>query len=65
MGASTIASGGPGRRRRLEVLLERHRLEIQIFEFDDVRYVRITCQAYNEPDDYDRLAHALLTESRA
>jgi len=45
-------------------LFERHRIEVPIFTWPraPVRHVRVSAQAYNEPDEYERLAGALRAE---
>jgi isopenicillin-N epimerase len=41
-------------------LLERDRIELPILDFCGARYLRISCHVYNEADEYDRLAQAVL-----
>lgn len=44
-------------------LLERHGVEIPVWELDAVRYTRISCHVYNRESDYERLADALVAEA--
>ncbi len=46
-------------------LLERERIELPILDFVGVRYLRISCHVYNEPDEYERLAQAVLRMASA
>lgn len=52
--------GGPTAEQVQATLLERARVELPILDFAGVRYLRISCHVYNEHDEYERLAAALL-----
>jgi isopenicillin-N epimerase len=41
-------------------LWDEHRIELPVLAHNDRLWVRISCQAYNELADYDRLAQAVL-----
>src|SRR5207245_11653412 len=49
-----------------DVLLERYRIEVPIVPWPapPKRLVRVSCQAYNARDDYERLATALREPTR-
>lgn len=51
---------GPTAEATQAALLERAQIEVPIFDFAGVRYVRISAHVYNEANDYERLADALL-----
>jgi len=53
-------AGGPTAEATQAALLERAQIEVPIFDFAGVRYVRVSCHVYNEADEYERLADALL-----
>lgn len=41
-------------------LLEREKIELPILDFGGVRYLRVSCHVYNEAEEYERLAEAVL-----
>ena len=41
-------------------LIDRHGVEIPVWALDDALWVRLSAQIYNEPEDYRRLARAVL-----
>jgi len=41
------------------LLFERHRIEVPTFEFNDRWWIRISAQAYNSPEQYERLADTI------
>lgn len=50
----------PGEARPLrEALAARHRVEVPVIEFDQRRFLRISCHLYNSVDDLESLAIAL------
>ncbi len=56
------AAFGSGRERAAalnRLLFERHRIEVPVIPFRRRLLLRISAQAYNEPQDYERLASAL------
>ena len=40
-------------------LYDQHRIEVPIIEFTDQWWVRVSCQVYNEPEQYERLGEAV------
>tara|TARA_B100000575_G_scaffold171880_1_gene137681 strand:+ start:1846 stop:2898 length:1053 start_codon:yes stop_codon:yes gene_type:complete len=50
-----------------EVLLKKYKIQIPVYGWPEhnARYIRISCQLYNNIDQYDRLADALNFELRA
>ncbi len=47
------------------LLFARHRIEVPVMPFRRRLLLRISAQAYNEPEDYERLARALRRLGRA
>ncbi len=47
------------------LLFERHRIEVPVLEFNDRWWIRISAQAYNTPEHYERLADAVESLKRA
>lgn len=41
-------------------LYDQHRIEVPIIEFKDRWWVRVSCQVYNEPGQYERLGEAVM-----
>ncbi|MCA9284622.1 MAG: aminotransferase class V-fold PLP-dependent enzyme [Phycisphaerales bacterium] len=46
-------------------LYERFRIEVPVVEWQGVRHVRPCCQVYNRPEQYERLADAVLALARS
>lgn len=42
-----------------DLLLDEHRIEVPVMEWDDRLWLRISAQLYNRPEDYHRLAEAV------
>lgn len=51
----------------VNLMLEKYKMYVVIFEIADVqstaRYVRISCQIYNQMSDYQTLSNAIITET--
>lgn len=56
--------GGPSAEAVQAALLERARIEVPIFDFAGARFLRISCHVYNEADDYQQLADAVVELAR-
>jgi len=41
-------------------LYDQHRIEVPIIEFKDRWWIRVSCQVYNEPGQYERLGEAVM-----
>ena len=48
-----------------DLLWDRHRIEVLVTPFGDRVWLRISAHLYNDLDQYDRLAEAVLQESAA
>ena len=48
-----------------DALWQRHRIEVPVFPFEDRCWLRISAHVYNDLDQYDRLAGAVLQETSA
>jgi len=48
-----------------DALWHRHRIEVPVFPFEDRCWLRISAHVYNDLDQYDRLAGAVLQETSA
>jgi isopenicillin-N epimerase len=57
-------SGGPTAEAVQAELLERFVIEVPIVDFNGARFVRVSCHVYNEADDYEQLADAILRMCR-
>ena len=44
-------------------LLQRHLIQVPVFAFKGALWLRISAQAYNELEEYGRLAYAVLAEA--
>jgi len=43
----------------IDALFEQHGIEVAVFDWNDQRFVRVSCQIYNTVEDYERLAKAV------
>ncbi len=41
-------------------LYDQHRIEVPVIDFNDRWWVRVSCQVYNEPGQYERLGEAVM-----
>jgi isopenicillin-N epimerase len=57
-------SDGPSAEVIQAELLERFAIEVPILDFNGARYLRVSCHVYNEADDYEQLAAAVLRMCR-
>lgn len=58
-------AGGPTAEAVQATLLERARIEAPILDFNETRFVRVSCHAYNQADEYEQLADAIVGLARS
>ena len=59
-----VRSRLPDARALQSLLLDEYSIEIPVIEWGDQWWVRVSCQVYNEPQQYDRLAEAVMEHVR-